>query len=105
MNNNWYDWEYEFDEKNQPRIHNGDKSSIAADHWNRYPEDIKLEIVYEDRELLVVNKPAGMVVHPAPGARHGTLVNALLLPFNFVGPIACRTAIWFTVLCIMACVI
>ena len=41
-NNNWYDWEYQLDENNNPRIHNGDKSSIAADHWNRYPDDIIL---------------------------------------------------------------
>lgn len=42
------------------------------------PEDIPLEVVYEDDELIVVNKPAGMVVHPAPGSETGTLVNALL---------------------------
>lgn len=42
------------------------------------PENIPLEIVYEDDDLLVVNKPAGMTVHPAPGAPRGTLVNALL---------------------------
>ena len=42
------------------------------------PQDIPLEIVYEDPELLVVNKPKGMVVHPAPGHPDGTLVNALL---------------------------
>ena len=36
------------------------------------------DIVYEDSALLVINKPAGMVVHPAPGSRSGTLVNALL---------------------------
>lgn len=41
-------------------------------------EDIPLDILYEDSHLLVVNKPAGMVVHPAPGHRSGTLVNALL---------------------------
>ena len=41
-------------------------------------EDIPLDIVYEDEELIVVNKPAGMVVHPAPGNYSGTLVNALL---------------------------
>jgi 23S rRNA pseudouridine1911/1915/1917 synthase len=41
-------------------------------------EDIPLDIVYEDDDLAVVNKPAGMVVHPAPGHRTGTLVNALL---------------------------
>ncbi|MBE6788187.1 MAG: RluA family pseudouridine synthase [Ruminococcaceae bacterium] len=42
------------------------------------PEDIKLDIVYEDDDLLVVNKPKGMVVHPAAGNYSGTLVNALL---------------------------
>ena len=42
------------------------------------PEAIPLDIVYEDRALLVVNKPAGMVVHPAPGHPGGTLVNAVL---------------------------
>ncbi|MBR4940814.1 MAG: RluA family pseudouridine synthase [Clostridia bacterium] len=42
------------------------------------PENIPLEIVYEDDALLVVNKPKGMVVHPAPGSETGTLVNALL---------------------------
>jgi 23S rRNA pseudouridine1911/1915/1917 synthase len=41
-------------------------------------EAIPLDVIYEDRHLLVVNKPAGMVVHPAAGARRGTLVNALL---------------------------
>ncbi len=43
-----------------------------------FPEDIPLDIVYEDDDLLVVNKPKGMVVHPAPGNYSGTLVNALL---------------------------
>ncbi|MCW8893326.1 MAG: RluA family pseudouridine synthase, partial [Deltaproteobacteria bacterium] len=42
------------------------------------PEDIPLNILYEDHDLIVVNKPAGMVVHPAAGHAHGTLVNALL---------------------------
>lgn len=42
------------------------------------PQDIPIEIVYEDDDLLVVNKPKGMVVHPAPGNPDGTLVNALL---------------------------
>ena len=42
------------------------------------PEAIPLDIVYEDEDLLVVNKPAGMVVHPAAGHHRGTLVNALL---------------------------
>ena len=42
------------------------------------PEDIPIEIVYEDDDLLVVNKPKGMVVHPAAGHYSGTLVNALM---------------------------
>lgn len=42
------------------------------------PQNIPLNIVYEDEHLLVVNKPKGMVVHPAPGNPDGTLVNALL---------------------------
>jgi 23S rRNA pseudouridine1911/1915/1917 synthase len=42
------------------------------------PEDIPLDILFEDDELIVINKPVGMVVHPAPGAANGTLVNALL---------------------------
>ena len=41
-------------------------------------QDISLDIVYEDRDVIVVNKPRGMVVHPAPGHSDGTLVNALL---------------------------
>lgn len=42
------------------------------------PEDIPLAILYEDADLIVVDKPVGMVVHPAPGSPDGTLVNALL---------------------------
>lgn len=41
------------------------------------PEDIPLDIVYEDTELMVINKPAGLVVHPGCGNYHGTLVNAV----------------------------
>ena len=50
-----------------------DAAPIAA-----VPQDIPLDVVYEDSHLLVVNKPKGMVVHPAPGNPDGTLVNALL---------------------------
>jgi len=46
------------------------------------PEDIPLDIVYEDEYLLVVNKKSGMVVHPAPGNYSGTLVNALMHKFK-----------------------
>ncbi len=42
------------------------------------PQDIPLDIVYEDDDVIVVNKPSGLVVHPAPGHPDGTLVNALL---------------------------
>ena len=42
------------------------------------PQDIPLDVVYEDADVIVVNKPVGMVVHPAPGHPDGTLVNALL---------------------------
>lgn len=45
-------------------------------------EDIPLDVVYEDEYLLVINKVSGMVVHPAPGNYHGTLVNALLHRFS-----------------------
>lgn len=41
-------------------------------------EDIPLDILYEDDQLIVINKPVGMVVHPAPGSPNGTLVNALI---------------------------
>jgi 23S rRNA pseudouridine1911/1915/1917 synthase len=46
------------------------------------PEDIPLKIVYEDDALVVVNKPAGLVVHPAAGAQSGTLANALAFHFQ-----------------------
>ena len=42
------------------------------------PEDIPIDVVYEDSDIIVVNKPQGMVVHPAPGNPSGTLVNALM---------------------------
>ena len=45
-------------------------------------EDLNLEVVYEDEHVIVVNKPTGMVVHPAPGHHHGTLVNGLLFHCN-----------------------
>ena len=50
----------------------------APDEAEPRPEDIPLDVVYEDDDLIVVNKPAGMTVHPAPGSPSGTLVNALL---------------------------
>ena len=50
----------------------------VEEDMNVEPENIPLDIVYEDDDVLVVNKENGMVVHPAPGNYHGTLVNALL---------------------------
>lgn len=67
--------------KSNYKLRDGDKVEIVLPDLSppvAEPEDIKLDIIYEDQDLLVVNKPQGMVVHPAPGAWHGTLVNALL---------------------------
>jgi 23S rRNA pseudouridine1911/1915/1917 synthase len=51
------------------------------------PESIDLDILYEDEELIIINKPAGMVVHPSPGHDRGTLVHALLAhcPLSTIG--------------------
>ena len=62
-------------------VNEGDRISIVVPEAAPYelvPEDIPLNILYEDDQLLIVNKPAGMVVHPAPGHDSGTLVHALL---------------------------
>ncbi len=59
----------------------GDQITLCApkpDPATPFPEDIPLEVVYEDLDLAVVNKPAGMVCHIGAGVRSGTLVNALL---------------------------
>ena len=53
-----------------------------AAQWDVAPENIPLTVVHEDADLIVVDKPAGMVVHPAPGSPSGTLVNALLHHFG-----------------------
>lgn len=63
----------------QPKA--GDRIRVAVpppEPSTALPEAIPIDIVYEDADLLVINKPAGLVVHPAPGHRSGTLVNALL---------------------------
>ncbi len=51
---------------------------VEAEDAATLPENIPLDVVYEDADLIVINKPVGMVVHPAPGSYSGTLVNALL---------------------------
>lgn len=53
-----------------------------AKHIDVLPEDILIDIVYEDDDVCVIDKPRGMVVHPAPGNESGTLVNALLFHFG-----------------------
>ena len=63
------------------RLTGGETVSVTlppAEEPEARPQDIPLEVVYEDADVIVVNKPVGMVVHPAPGHPDGTLVNALL---------------------------
>jgi len=63
------------------RVTEGDHVSITVEvavESHIEAEDIPLDVVFEDDDLIVVNKPVGMVVHPAPGTPSGTLVNALL---------------------------
>ena len=72
--------------KSNYKVKAGDKVQVMFEHPPYenllVPEDIPLDIVYEDEVLLVVNKPAGMVVHPGHGNYSGTLVNALLHHFK-----------------------
>ncbi len=68
-------------EKNKYLVKVGDEIEVnipPAQELNIKPQDIPLDIVYEDDDLLVINKPKNMVVHPAPGNYENTLVNALL---------------------------
>lgn len=53
-------------------------STTLQPHGEDQPEDIDIDVVYEDDDVLVINKPVGMVVHPGAGNQTGTLVNALL---------------------------
>ena len=67
--------------KKNAKLSPGDVLMIAPpqpEDIDLIPQDIPLDIVYEDSDVIVVNKPVGMVVHPAPGHPDGTLVNALL---------------------------
>lgn len=63
------------------RVEEGDEITLtleAPEAVDTLPQDIPLTVVWEDADLIVIDKPAGMVVHPAPGSPSGTLVNALL---------------------------
>ncbi|GAB5448236.1 MAG: RluA family pseudouridine synthase [Gymnodinialimonas sp.] len=67
------------------RVVEGDAVTITVEEAvdvETVAEDIALDVLHEDDDLIVVNKPAGMVVHPAPGSPSGTLVNALLHHFG-----------------------
>ena len=62
-------------------VKDGDEINVVTPEVEEYealPENIPLDVVYEDSDIIVINKPSGMVVHPAPGNYTGTLVNALL---------------------------
>ena len=67
--------------KSNYKVRPGDVVCLMIDHApyddRIEPEEIPLDVVYEDDQLLVINKPAGMVVHPGCGNYHGTLVNAI----------------------------
>jgi len=75
--------------KSSYNVHSGDvvRIQIIQPQTENIPqaEEIPIDIIYEDDEIIVVNKPAGMVVHPAAGIISGTLVNALLSHFPSVG--------------------
>nr|WP_227672187.1 RluA family pseudouridine synthase [Psychrobacter urativorans] len=69
------------EKKSKHRIKTGDVlhlSTTLQQHGEDLPEDIDIDVVYEDDAVLVINKPVGMIVHPGAGNQTGTLVNALL---------------------------
>ena len=72
--------------KSNYKVHPNDDVAVVLEYpvreYELLPEDIPLEIVYEDDEVLVINKQAGLVVHPGVGNFTGTLVNALLFHFE-----------------------
>lgn len=72
--------------KSNYRVKPGDEVTILLDYPRRElkitPENIPLNIVYEDEELMIINKPAGLVVHPGHGNYSGTLVNGLVYKYQ-----------------------
>src|SRR5579859_3254333 len=77
--------------KRSHRVQPGDAVAIEIPPptpMHAQPEAIPLEILYSDEELIVVNKPAGMVVHPGAGVKTGTMVNALLHEFGARGELS-----------------
>jgi len=79
-------WVNQMPVKSNYKVKAGDKVQVMFEHPPYenllVPEDIPLDVIYEDEVLLVVNKPAGMVVHPGHGNYSGTLVNALMYHFK-----------------------
>lgn len=77
--------------KKQTKVHPGDRLTVIIPPPTALvdvePENIPLEILYEDDQLVIINKPPNLVVHPAPGHPHGTLVNALLFHFDHLAGI------------------
>lgn len=70
------------------KVHGGDQIEVQEmldDSTILVAEDLPIDVIYEDDDLLVINKESGMVVHPAPGHYSGTLVNALLYHFDIEG--------------------
>ncbi|ODP97780.1 MULTISPECIES: 23S rRNA pseudouridine(1911/1915/1917) synthase RluD [Salinivibrio] len=77
-------------DKPRQKVMGGESVEITAeieddDRW--IPQDIPLDIVYEDDDLLVINKPAGLVVHPGAGCPDGTLLNGLLYRYPEIGDV------------------
>jgi 23S rRNA pseudouridine1911/1915/1917 synthase len=71
--------------KSSQKLHENDEIEVelvSSPAVSFAPENIPLEVVYEDSDLIVVNKPAGLVVHPAAGIHSGTLANALAFHFQ-----------------------
>lgn len=67
------------------RVRSGDIYQLevpAAEEADPEPEDIPLDVAYEDRDLIVVNKPAGMTVHPAPGSAPGNAGKRAFVPLS-----------------------
>ncbi|MCO6465431.1 MAG: RluA family pseudouridine synthase [Bradyrhizobiaceae bacterium] len=77
-------------EKSNYKVRPGDTVTVVVmkpPPLQLVPEEIPLEVLYEDEHLIVVNKPAGMIVHPGIGNRYGTLVNAILWHVGMRDPI------------------
>ena len=71
--------------KKNTRVFEGDKIEAMIsplEEPSPEPEDLPLDVVYEDKDIIIINKEKGMVVHPGPGNYKGTLVNALLYHYK-----------------------